>query len=188
MWLVCIFTVSMLDVSVDVFLVYVPSKKLPAAVNAHTMHFLFLLSNVGHPSWKIDFLSFGILLLSIGCIVLVPLIPVPPFINLRNKFETSCLHIFRVAEFCDLLILLFPSSFLFMHQILQQHSTSIICSEIALAWSQILSRLKLWAVILEEFGDGAWWKAIRYRRYLLQEEKKKNCIPHFFLWKRLGWH
>ena len=35
--------------------------------------------------------------MSIRCIVLVPLIPLPPFINLHNSLETPCLNIFRAT-------------------------------------------------------------------------------------------
>ena len=59
-------------------------------------------------------------------------------------------------------------------------------AEIVPAWIWILRRLKLWAVILEQFWVSAQWRAKTstwtYRRNLQQEERKQNYVPPSFLW------
>ena len=100
MWLVCIFTVSMSAISVDVFhCMYLRGNFLLLSFK----HDGFLLSVVEYrpPIVKnrlFYLLAFCFWVLDASYWFLY-LIPSPPFINLRNSFETPRLHIFRVEGF-----------------------------------------------------------------------------------------
>ena len=72
-----------------------------------------------------------------------------------------------------------------------QISTSVIFLEITPAWNQILRRLKLLVVILEQFEDGARWKAINAdtkvpEMHTPRGKGKELCVP-FLLVEKL-WH